>query len=144
MDTPQNNAAADADNNADYSNADTFKRVRNSDIGSLRVSSGRKIPKTKRHFNTRNKSISFISPFVSPKEKQTITDAENRYSPKIDQYRKIDGAQVGAGFQPLLGANALRGGLESSRLQTLLPNIKKGGGGALVLDETQSELAYPF
>jgi len=73
-----------------------------------------------------------MSPFTSPKEKSTLTSAETRHSARVNQYHRVDGAQVG--LQPLLGPSALSGGPESQRLQTLLPNIKKGGGGALILD----------
>jgi len=74
-----------------------------------------------------------MSPFTSPKEK-TLTSAETRHSARVNQYHKIDGAQVG--LQPLYDPGAAAGP-ESQRLQTLLPNIKKGGGGALILDGDQ-------
>ena len=76
-----------------------------------------------------------MSPFTSPKEKSTLTSAETRHSAKVNQYRRVDGAQVG--LQPLLGPSAPSVGPEGQRLQTLLPNLRKGGGGALILDGDQ-------
>lgn len=69
-----------------------------------------------------------MNPFTSPKEKATLTSAENRHSAKANPYQKVDGAQVG-----LLSSSRL----DNPRLQTLLPNIKKGGGGALIIDADQ-------
>ena len=69
-----------------------------------------------------------MNPFTSPKEKSTLTSAETRHSAAVKQYQKVDGAQVG-----LLSSSHL----ENPRLQTLLPNIKKGGGGALIVDPDQ-------
>lgn len=87
-------------------------------------------------FGNRNKSIAFLSPFTSPKERSPITTAETRHSAAVSPYHKVDGAKVG--LQPLLGPST--GGVESERLQTLLPNIRKGGGGALVRTRADQEM----
>ena len=66
------------------------------------------------------------SPFVSPKEMQPITDAERRHSAMRAQYVTND-------------SDGLPIGQKGSRMQTLLPNIKRGGGGALkVIDQTST------
>ena len=75
-----------------------------------------------------------MNPFTSPKE-TTLTSAETRHSAKAHHYHKMDGAQVG--MLPLLGPAAR----DNPRLQTLLPNIKKGGGGALIPDSDQNLVA---
>ena len=76
--------------------------------------------------STRNYSLVNQSPFVSPKETSPITDAEKRHS-GMKQLSVND-------------ESGLPIGPKSSRLQTLLPNIKKGGGGSLKFQSTPQDL----
>ena len=67
--------------------------------------------------SSKNYSLANQGPFVSPKEFVPVTDAQVRHSGMKDL--------------PVNDKDGLPIGQQSSRLNTLLPNIMRGGGGSL-------------